>query len=271
MRLLLAFAVLLTAPWTAQAAPAGVSQVQIQGNQVVIDVDVAGLYTARVRVTFENVLGLNASALDVSAASVDPLDPQLLSRLPALSIDIPTAYPIVLDVSPAAGSGLTFTGVAEIDVSTRNLSFDPSFRLFTAHAGGTFEDITNFSGVGSYRVRGTTGDFSEFLIVADTRLTSSVVHAKFSQLQASLDAYDGQIESGVFDQLQTLLDSAFSNYQTGLSSAAVDDMESFELLVKDNQGSNIPDVYRANDPATQNVAGRLRSQAATLAFSLKLM
>ncbi len=254
----------------AQAAN-GIAQVQIFGNEVRVDVNVAGLFTAKVKVTFENAVGLHANAIAVEALAVDPLDPQLLARMPNPAIGIPGLFPVILEIGPSAQSGLTFTGVANVDISTELLPFDPSFRLFTAHGGGGFEDITNFSGVGSYRVRGTTGEFSEFLIVADGRVNSSVVHSKFSNLQADLDSHSQSIEAGVFDQLQGLLDSAFSKYQTGFTAAAIGDIESFEELVRENQGAAIPDLYRANDPQTRNVAGILRSGAATLAFSLKLM
>lgn len=259
---------LLAAPL--QAAPSGISQVQILGDQIRVEVDVAGLFTATVTLTFESVVGLHPGSLEFDALQIDPQDPDLLSRLPDL-VGIPALFPVLLDVSPSAQSGLSFTGVVDVDVSTESLTFDPAFRLFTAHAGGGFVDITNFSGMGSYRVRGTTGEFSEFLIVIEGRVNSAVVHSKFRGLQNSLNDHQARIEPGVFADLQALLDSAFSKYQTGLTSAAVEDMESFQQLVRENQGANIPDVYRANDPQTRNVAGILRSEAATLVFSLKLM
>lgn len=255
---------------TAPVAASGVGQVQVAGNEITAMVDVAGVFKASLKITFEEALGLNADSLDLSALQLDPTDPALLNRLPnPAKISLPSQFPIILSVSPAAASNLTFAGVYELELSTSNLVFSPDFRIFKAPVGGLFDDITDFSGVGSYRVRGTSGEFSDFLILLDTRNKNSVIQQKFDAVQDALNTYAAQIDPGVLSSLQAKLDSARQSYALGLTVEAAADMEAFGAEVKADGGANIPNLFRANDPATVNVAGILRSRAATLVFSIR--
>ncbi len=272
MRAYLSAALLVLAAQSIQSAPAmasGVGQVQVVGNEVTATVEV-GVFRASLKITFEQALGLNATALDLSAVQLDPTSPALLSRLPNPSkITLPAQFPIQISVSPGAASNLTFAGVYEIELSTSNLVFHPDFRIFKATGGGLFQDITDFSGVGSYRVRGMSGEFSDFLILLDIRNKNSVVSQKFDALQNNLNSFAGQIESGVLSNLQAKLDSARQSYLLGLTVEAAADLEAFANEVKANEGANIPNLFRANDATTANVAGILRSGANTLIFSIR--
>lgn len=250
---------------------ANVGQIQIVGNEISAVVDVAGLYKASLKITFEQVVGLRPDALDLTAVQIDPTDPAFLNRLTDPSNISPlSAFPVMVSVNPSASSSLTFTGAVHIELSTTNLAFNPAFRLLTAPSAGQFADITNFAGVGSYRVRGMSGEFSDFLIVLDLRDTDAVVNLKFNKLQAVMDANADDIDAAVLNSLQMKLDSARQSYNLGLDVEAAADLEAFANEVRANQGTAIPDVYRANDPNTVNVAGALRSRAATLIFSIRL-
>ena len=244
---------------------------QVLDKEVIAEVSIAGIYQVGLKITFEEVIGLNANALSITAAQINPSDLALLSRLKDASlISIPTQLPVMINVRPSPQSTLTFTGIVDIDLTTSNLSFQPSLRLMKAREGGTFEDVTTFSGVGSYRVRGTSGDFSDLLIAADLRNSTTVINSKFDLLQSTLNANASNIEAAMLQNLQSKLDAARANFNQGLKAQAVEVLDSMIIDIKSDAGQSIPNSYRANDPTTINVAGSLRAQAAQLIFSLRL-
>jgi hypothetical protein len=49
---------------------------------------------------------------------------------------------------------------------------------------------------------------------------------------------------------------------------AITAITAFSQYVKDHSGADIPDVWQAGNPSLVNAAGRLRSGADTLRFSL---
>lgn len=245
--------------------------IQVVEKEVIANVSVAGLYRIDLKITFEDVIGLNENALNITATQINPTDLALLSRLKdASKISIPTQLPVMINVSPSPQSTLTFTGVVDIDLTTSNLSFQPSLRFMKAREGGTFEDVTIFSGVGSYRVRGTSGDFSDLLIAADLRSNTTVINDKFNLLQSTLNANASRIEPAMLQNLQSKLDAARANFNQGLNGQAAEVLDSMIIDIKTDAGDSIPNSYRANDPSTINVAGSLRAQAAQLIFSLRL-
>ena len=245
-------------------------EVQTLENEIVAEIDI-GVFQATLRVIFEDVIGLTPGSVSITAVQVNPLDPALISRLPTNSlVKVPPSFPLLINLSPTPSSTLSFAGTVDIELSTTNLSYGINLRLFTAPNGGAFQDMTNFSGVGSYRVRGTGGDFSDFLIVVDTRGKSVVINGKFDQLQNSLTTNSSRIEPSMLQNLQDSLDSSRSLYQQGQKLQAADQLEAMIAMIKEDEGISIPNTYRANDPNTRNVAGDLRRRAATLIFSLKL-
>ncbi len=249
----------------------GVGSVSVQGNELEAEIDVSGLFSASLQITFEQVVGLNDNALEISATEVNPMDPAVLGRLADPSNILPLGqFPVIISVKPSPNSALSFSGLVSIELSTSNVAFNPTFRLFKSPGGGAFADITNFSGIGSYRVRGASGEFSDFILITDLRPAAVVIEEKFDQLQLVMDNYGSQIESAVLSSLQAKLNSARQSWDQGLTVEAVADLEAFAEEVKANQGSNIPDLYRANDFNTVNVAGALRSGAATLVFSIRV-
>jgi hypothetical protein len=248
---------------------ADVFPITVLNNEADAQITIGGLYQADLKIVFEHVTGLDQNALTVTAAQINPTD--LLSRLsdPAL-ISIPGQFPILINITPSAGSKLTFTGVVTIDLHTSNLAFNSAFRLYTSPAGGAFDDITNFSGMGSYRVHGTGGGFSDFLIVADVRNVDVVIQSKFSKLQDSLNNNGAQISALMLQNLQTKYNAALLAYQSGNKDDAVNNLNSMNDLVIADNGTSMPYTYKASDPTKKNVGGELRKLIATLIFSLHL-
>lgn len=262
----LACALLLAAP--ALAAP-GISNIEIDGNTVTADVSVGGV-GATLTIRFENAVGLSAQNLGLSAKVVDPLSPTFASRLGS-GASLPGAFPLVVKISPPESGGLSFSGVAGVELYTHNLQYTigSPLRLYSAPDGGTFTDVTTFVGAGSVRSGGSKGSFSEFIIAADVRPLASVISDKFSKLSTLLNQHAASMGGTVASDLASLYNAAANAYAGGNLVAAIQFMEAFDDRVRAASGSQIPDVWRSSGDLT-NVAGLLRSAAATLRYSLTL-
>jgi hypothetical protein len=225
-----------------------------------------GALEVELSLQFEQAIGASAQNLGVSARLVSASE--LLGRLPA-GVSVPSGLPLLVTIEPPAEGGLTFTGVATIELHTHDLAYSPSLLLFKSSGGGPFLDITQSVGMGSHRVRGSSGGFSEFLILADTRLISGVVDGKFQRVAALLDAHEDTMPAELADELAGHLLAAQTAWSLGDALGAIDDVNAFTDAVKAASGSSIPDVWRSSRDLT-NVAGELRSAAGTLRFSLSL-
>jgi Family of unknown function (DUF6689) len=277
-----AFAVLAGASWATAQLPPPITlptppptlvtvrvPLSVFGNQAQGAIRLPGGIGADLTITFERVVGLNPSALEVWASLVNPLDPALVGRLP-LMVSVPTAFPVLVRVSPSASSMLSFAGVYTITFHTDNLRLDllRPLSLLKSPEGGPFRDITRSEGIGSYRDDGSGGDFSEFLIALDFRPIDSVIAGKFDDLQTLLNENAASMQPDTFSTLQGFLSRARELYQSGAVAEAIVQMKAFSDYVKAHSGEEIPDVWRANCTPESNVGGQLRSAANTLRFSL---
>lgn len=246
----------------------------VSGKEARATIALPGGIGAELTISFAEVVGLHPDALEVWATLIDPLDltllTALLARLPPADVAIPAGFPVLLEIRPAASSALTFAGVASVSLYTHNLNLNPAapLALYKAHGGGSFHDVMTSEGRGSYRGDGSTGDFSEFLIVIDNRPIDTVIVAKFDALQALLTEHGASMSATVAGVLQDRLLQARTLYESGMTVAAIGELIAFSRYVKAHSGRDIPDVWRANDTAPVNVAGRLRAGADTLKFSL---
>jgi hypothetical protein len=222
-----------------------------------------------VTLSFEDVTGLNLLSLGVSVQLINPLDPALRARLPAGAGF--SALPVLVRIEPPAWGGLSFRGVASIDIHTTLLPYLPAspLRIFSAPLGGQFRDITVDMGPGSYRARSTTGGFSEFLIALDLRSIDQVIATKAGALEDMLDDYEGTMPGSVYDDLEDRLETIQADIASHSWAAAVAEIDAFVDVVEDHSGTDIPNVWRAARDR-QNVAGYLRAGALTLRFSLVL-
>jgi hypothetical protein len=249
----------------------GIVDPVVSGDTLTARIVLPGGLGADLTIAFERSVGLTPDALGLSAFTIDPLDPALLSRLVSPLISIPTGFPVLLRVEPPPTGGLSFSGIVAVSLHTHNLPYvaDSPLRLFKASLGGPFEDVTQDMGMGSYRVSGHSGGFSEFLIAADLRSVNSVINAKFDRLEALLDEHEELIATEVHQDLVNRLAAARAAYASGALVTAVQGVEGFAETVKAHSGADIPDVWRSAGDLT-NVAGTLRAAAATLRFSLVL-
>src|SRR5687767_15048359 len=105
--LLLSLLVLFASPVPGSAQTALVPT--ISGNELTARIDLPGGISADLTLTFEKVVGLNASALSLSATAVDASDPALLGRLGS-GVSLPGGFPVVVRIEPTASSALSFEG-----------------------------------------------------------------------------------------------------------------------------------------------------------------
>jgi hypothetical protein len=241
----------------------------ISGNEARGEISLPFGISADLIIEFENPVGLTPTALVATAEFVSPTDPDLLVRLPA-DTSVQAAFPVLLKIGPASPSGLTFSSVATVSLHTHNLVYNPAApqALLKAHDGGSFVDITTSEGIGSYRVGGSGGDFSEFLIARDSRAVDTAIVDKFDALQATLSEHGSEMPFLVRTTLQVRLTAARLLYLAGSLLPAINKLTSFASFVVLHTGADIPGTWDADNPALINVAGLLRTGAETLKFSL---
>jgi len=259
--------VLLAAGAARAEAPLDIS---VDGNVLTADLQVAGGYSAELTVTFEDVVGLSADSLDISAMAIDPADLSLLSRLGRTVSGVPGNFPMLIRIEPDPKRGLSFSGVVNVELYTHDLEFvaHSPLRLYSGPIGGAFEDITVMHGSGSYRTGGTKGSFSEFVIAIDVRTPLQASGDKLSQLRALLSGYSSDLDTVTYNELSGVLTAAESAFAAGDLVSAVTNVEAFADKVK-NGGAAIPSIWGACHDL-ENIAGRLRAAAGTLRFSLTL-
>jgi hypothetical protein len=252
----------------AQAAN-GIYDIEIDGNTAQVAIAL-GSASATLKVEFENVVGLSAESLGVSVQAVDPLAPGFLSRLGS-GVSLPAAFPLVVKIAPPSNGGLSFSGVVSVELYTHDLQYTigSPFRLYSSPDGGSFTDVTTFVGSGSIRSGGSKADFSEFIIAADVRPLASAISAKYSKLAALLNQHAASMSSSLQSELVGLYNASQSAYASGQYVAAITYLEAFDEKVVAASGNGVPDIWRSSRDLV-NIAGRLRSAAATLRYSLTL-
>ena len=107
-------------------APAGPT-VTIDGNQASVTLAAGGV-SLDLTLTFEQVVGLNAANLGISARVATPSE--LVGRLPDNALtSLPAGFPLLVTVEPPASGGLSFSGVASVDVHTHGMRLSISAPL----------------------------------------------------------------------------------------------------------------------------------------------
>lgn len=247
----------------AQSLPVSVNA---SGNTANVVIGVPGQTLADVSLVFNDVSGLNASSIGVTAERISISDPALLARLPDASLLQPSpSLPLLITIEPPSQGGLSFRGTGRIEVHTHALAYTvgSSFRLLKAPLGGAFRDITDEVAQGSVRARGTYGGFSQFLIVADVRKTGDVIDTKIGWLRGRI----ATLPLGERPPFSTLLDDVQAGIAHGDFPAALTAVDAFRGRADSRGGVQLANEWRATRDA-DNQAGELAAGAATLRFSV---
>jgi len=261
------------------------------GNVATADISLSSgsqTYTAQVTITFDTVANLTAAELGLTAYLIDPSDPVLLARLPACAIPllgcttVDPNFPLMITVEPLnlpwlfasgfdaddpPGADLSFTNTYEIEVHTDALSYVAwsPYRLFKGPVNGFLNDITEDVLAGSVRARGRGGSFSQFLLVSDTRLSSSVETLKENDLQARIVAapLDSALQANLLALLAALQTAvAALDYTT-----AIGDLDQLMGTIQTHAGIDVANVWNS-DRSVTNDAGEILALAQTLRFTL---
>jgi hypothetical protein len=247
----------------AQQVPVSVS---VSGNVVTARVGQPLLPLADVILTFDDASALTSQSIGISAELVDPANALLLSRLPGAPLTLPTReLPLLLTIEPPASAGLSFKRTVTVEIHTRLLPYTAgsSFRLFKAPLGGDFRDITREVLPGSVRTRGTSGAFSQFLLIVDVRPTDYVIDEKFAWTRS----VTARLPKKEREPLDAYLAAASTATDAGRYADAIAALDAFSARVASRSGKFIPDTWRARRDL-DNQAGELLSGAATLKFSI---
>lgn len=253
---------LLAAPLAAaQSLPV---QVSVSGNTATVVIGTPAAPVADVTLAFDSPHGLSAANLGIRAQLVSLTDTGLLQRLPGTLASLDSAFPLLLTVEPPAGA-LSFDRLVHVEIHTHALvyTYGTNYRLFKAPLGGAFRDITNEVSQGSVRARGTTGGFSQFLILADLRRTGDVVDEKLQRLRtriaglapaeaAPLEAYRAAAAQAVAEQ----------RYDDALAS-----LDALAARTGARAGSAIADTWTSGGGYT-NDAGEILAGVDTAKFSI---
>ena len=123
----------------------------VSGNEAKGPFDLPGGIAGDLTISFENAVGLNAKALEVSARLVNPRTaPSSRGSRPGRAH--PRGFPVMIRIEPAPSSALSFAGVVSISLHTHNRAVANSpLALYSGPADGPLHDITRTVGVGSYR------------------------------------------------------------------------------------------------------------------------
>lgn len=245
--------------------------IHINGKTAQTTISLPGGYEVDVALTFENVMGLTAENLNITAYLANPISGDVISRLPGNLIALQAAYPLVVKIEPVANSGFSFSGPLTLDFHTHNLqySLNTPLRLFKSHDGAAFEDITVATGAGSIRARGKVGDLSDFIIVADLRPVAQVINEKATKLEQNLSRFANQIAPDLLVALQQSVSIIRHNCASANYGVALSETKVLQQLITDATAQQMPDVWRsARD--IDNVSGMLSAGVETLAYSLRL-
>ena len=223
------------------------------------------------QLTFAESFDVDLSRLRIKAERVDVDDPALLARLPR-GVRVPREFPMLIHLHPDPSIAQAFSGNWSLDLHTEALEFhaETPLRLFKAPDGGAFRDITETIGLGSYRVRGTGADFSEFLVVEDLRSPQTIVRQKLKSLYNIVGAHGSEIEDSLLMEVESRLQEIAAAVDTGAYQQAVDTTDALLEMIRKNRGDAIPTIWRSNGDRV-NVAGLLKTSAQTLRFSLELL
>ena len=238
--------------------------VQAGGDTATVDIALQGESLADVTLSFDDASGLSPSSLGVSAQLVSPTQPSLLARLPDGQLNqVPQALPLLVTIEPLAG--FAFERTVRVEVHTHALPYaaGSSFRLFKATQGGKFRDITDEIAPGSVRARGTTGGFSEFLVLSDIRPTGDVIAAKVAWLRNRI-ALLPHSEQGPFEAYLAAVESSVADGDFAGAMAALD---LFRARAANRAGKQLASTWTPATPDA-NDAGELVAGAATLGFSI---
>jgi hypothetical protein len=249
------------------AGPArAVVDVTVAGNNAHAEISAGSVVLAELNLAFDDATNLSPGSIGITAQLLNLTDPLLRLRLPNLGLQTQlSALPLLITVEPPNAGALSFRNTVRVEIHTHLLPYTAgtSLRVFKAPLGGAFRDITDEVAPGSVRTRGTTGGFSQFLILVDLRATRNVISEKFTWTRNQMSGLPAATRA----PLDLLLNDAQLAVNQSRFADAIAALDSFRAQVSAGAGSTIPNQW-STAQRSGNVAGELLGGASTLKFSI---
>ena len=249
--------------------------VTITGRKATADISLPGpgstTYDAEFQLEFDNPQNLTVACVGIDADVLDAGQiANITSRLPdPVNMSIDPAFPVRVTVEPPSGCGLEFDNDVDVQLHTIDLLFASGspYRLVKAPVGGAFHDITAAVTSGSVRVRGSTGGFSEFVIVKDNNPSYTPEATALYNLGDSRLA-NPALSSTARTTLQTDLDVSRAAFGAGNYTAAIAALVSFDTHALSLVGDDsLPNHWRSARDLIDH-EGELISVSDALKFTL---
>lgn len=229
-----------------------------------------GDYSADLELEFDNPQNLTVPCLGISADVLDAVEiADVESRLPnPANQSIDPDFPVRVTVDPPAGCGLQFDNDVDIELHTDDLVYVAfsSYRLMKGPIGGDFLNITGIVDPGSVRARGSSGSFSEIVIIRETvQNYADDADAAFAALQARLD--DPAIGLTARQTLETDLAVSMAAYQANNYAQAIGSLDDLDSHCGALGGPALPNSWRAQRDLV-NAEGEIVSYSDHLKFLL---
>jgi hypothetical protein len=235
-----------------------------------------GNYTAEFELEFEveglenltpECIGISADVLDASEiANVEARLPHGTNGGGTQVVD--PAFPVRVTVEPPAACGLAFEDQYEVSLDTADLVYTPpsKYRLMKAPIGGSFQYVTGEVTSGSVRSRGSSGGFSEFVMIRDdAQLYSDDCENEYDTLQARLDA--AEMSPSARQALQIDLARSRAAYDARHYADAIALLAAFDGHCVEFGGNGLPNRWRsARD--LDNVEGDMVGRTDNLRFMM---
>lgn len=242
--------------------------IHFSDNKISADVVLANGLDLQLAITFKQAVGLNERNVKLAVRALDMNDPRIVNRLPdSFLTSAVEGFPVLISVVPAAHRGFSFSGEAEIELYTQSIQYADNIRLFRSHDGGQFEDITTMTAAGSLRARGSTGHFSDFILLVDNRDPNVVAAAKARDLAHYLYNHVFSMESQYGAEVQALSRNINEHVQHGRYRAAASNLNNMLRKLETSNDMTMPTVWRSAGDL-ENVQGELITKSRSLRFTL---
>jgi len=231
-----------------------------------------GSYTAEFEIEFEtdNLQNLTVPCIGISADVLDASEiADIQSRLPHPGWQVvDPAFPVRVTVEPPLGCGLAFADQYDVSIDTPDLVYQPfsPYRFVKAPIGGQFRYVTGAVTSGSVRSRGSSGGFSEFLLVKDP------APDYFSDCRDEYDAMETRLANSSISPtarhaLEVDLAVSRAAYDAGNYDEAIAHLANFDAHCAAYGGEALPNRWRsARD--LDNIEGDLVGHADSLRFMM---
>lgn len=247
--------------------------VTIVGDEVDAQISVSApggqTYNADFKLNFTDPINLSEACLGLTATYLDAAARAAIeARMPQTGLQIDADFPVLVSVSPPAACGLSFRNEVRVEMRTENLVYaaNTPYRLYKAPTLANFRNITSSVVSGSVRARGSSGGFSDFVIVRDTTPDLPAdANLAYDALTVRLSDPDiDPVARRVLEDSLALSRAAFAagNYAAALDH--VDDMRGSCSLFAGDELDN--EWHAAGD--LENDEGDLVSLLAPLEFAL---